>query len=83
MQGNMYENMYEEAIKEMDKYIQSLKQLREADPELAKKISRESLQKPGILDKDGKLASPYNGQKMHEDDFSRGTAEMYYGEDER
>ncbi len=57
----MYKNSYEEAIKEMEKYIQSLKQLRETNPELAKKIARESLQNSGILDKYGKIARPYNG----------------------
>ena len=72
--------MYKEAIKEMDKYIQSLKQLRETNPELAKKLARGSLQKSGILDKDGKLAAPYNGQKIYEDDFTRKSEEMYYGE---
>ena len=40
----MYKNSYEEAIKEMEEYIQSLKQLRETNPELAKKIVRERLQ---------------------------------------
>lgn len=71
----MQRNMYEKAIKQMDKYIQSLKQLRETNPELAKKIARESLQKSRILDKDGKLAPPYNGQKIHEDDFTRNLEE--------
>lgn len=79
----MYKNSYEEAIKEMEKYIQSLKQLRETNPELAKKIARESLQNSGILDKYGKIARPYNGQKIHEDDFTRNLEEMYYEEDER
>lgn len=75
--------MYEEAIKEMDKYIEDLKQLRKTNPELAKKIAKESLQRSGILDKDGKLAPPYNGQKVHEDDFTRGPKLTCYEEDER
>ena len=79
----MYKNSYEEAIKEMEEYIQSLKQLRETNPELAKKIVRERLQNSGILDKKGALAPPYNGQKIYEEDFTRGPAQMYHGEDER
>lgn len=74
---------YEDEIKQMDKYIEELKQLSKTNPELARKIARESLQKSGILDKDGKLASLYNGQKVHEDDFTRGPREIYYEEDER
>ena len=68
--------MYEEAIKAMDKYIEDLKELRKTNPELAKKKAKEDLQRAGILDKDGKLASPYNGQKVNEDDFTRGPGEM-------
>ena len=67
--------MYEEAIKAMDKCIEDLKQLRKTNPELAKKKAREDLQRAGILDKDGKLAPPYNGQKVNEDDFTRGPGE--------
>lgn len=55
--------MNEETIKEMDKYIEDLKQLYKTNPELAKKRAREDLQRTGILDKNGELASPYNGKK--------------------
>ena len=68
--------MYEEAIKAMDKYIEDLKELRKTNPELAKKKAKEDLQRAGILDKDGKLAPPYNGQKVNENDFSRGPGEI-------
>lgn len=67
--------MYEEAIKAMDKCIEDFKELRKTNPELAKKKARENLQRAGILDKDGKLAPPYNGQKVNEDDFTRGPGE--------
>lgn len=68
---NIY-NKYQEAIKAMDKCIEDLRELRETNPELAKKKAREDLQRAGILDKDGKLAPPYNGQKVNQNDFSRG-----------
>ena len=77
----MYGNTYEEEIEEMKKYIQNLKQLSETNPELAKKIARESLQKSGILDEKGELAPPYNGQKVNEDDFTRGPKQIGYEEE--
>lgn len=75
--------MYEDAIKQMDRYIENLKELHKTNPELAKKIARESLQKSGILDEDGKLASPYNGRKVHKEDFTRGPKQICYEEEER
>ena len=63
---------YQKAIEVIDNEIKRLEELRKTNPELAKKIARESLQRAGILDKHGKLAPPYNGQKVHEDDFTRG-----------
>ncbi len=75
--------MYEEAIKEMNKYIEDLKELRKTNPELAKKIAKEGLQKSGILDKNGELTPPYNGQKVHDTDFTRGPRDRYYEDDER
>lgn len=68
--------MYKEAIKAMDKCIEDLKELRKTNPELAKKKAREDLQRAGILDEKGELAPPYNGQKVNENDFSRGPGEM-------
>lgn len=75
--------MYEAEIKQMDKCIEDLKELRKTNPKLAKKIARESLQKSGILDEDGELAYPYNGKKVHKDDFTRGPKQIYYEEEER
>lgn len=74
---------YKDAINEMDKYIYNLKELSRTNPELAKKIAKEGLQKSGILGEDGKLASPYNGQKVNDNDFTKGPEKIYYGEDER
>lgn len=68
--------MNEETIKSMDKYIEDLKQLYKTNPELAKKKAIEDLQRTGILDKDGKLAPPYNGRKVNENDFTRGPGAM-------
>lgn len=68
--------MYEQAIKAMDKCIEDLKELRKTNPELAKKKATEELQRAGILDEEGRLAPPYNGQKVNEDDFTRGPGEM-------
>ena len=66
----------EETTKKMDKYIEELKELGKTNPELAKKKARENLQRVGIIDKDGKLAPPYNGQKVNENDFTMGPGEM-------
>lgn len=74
--------MYKEAIIAMDKCIEDLKELRKTNPELAKKKAREDLQRAGILDEKGELAPPYNGQKVNEDDFSRGPGEMMKFEQE-
>lgn len=68
--------MYKEAINAMDKCIEDLKELRKTNPELAKKKAKEDLQRAGILDEKGELAPPYNGQKVNEDDFTRGPGEM-------
>lgn len=68
--------MYKEDIKAMDKCIEDLKELRKTNPELAKKKAREDLQRAGILDAKGELAPPYNGQKVNENDFSRGSGEI-------
>ena len=68
--------MNEETIKEMDKYIEDLKQLYKTNPELAKKRAREDLQRTGILDKNGELALPYNGKKVNENNFTRGPRAM-------
>lgn len=68
--------MYQEAIKAMDKCIEDLKELRKTNPELAKKKARENLYRAGIIDIDGKLAPPYNGKKINEDDFTRGPGEI-------
>lgn len=76
--------MYEDAIKNMDEYIENLKELRATNPELAKKIAREGLQRAGIITEEGKLASPYNnGEKVHEEYFTRGPKKREYEEDER
>lgn len=68
--------MYEKTIKAMDKYIVDLKELGKTNPELAKQKARESLQRTGIIDEKGNLAPPYNGQKVNEDDFTRGPGEI-------
>lgn len=76
-------NMYEDAIKKMDEYIENLKEIRATNPELAKKIAREGLQRAGIITKEGKLAPPYNKEKVYEEDFTRGPRECEYEENER
>ena len=68
--------MHDKVIKAMDKYIVDLKELGRTNPELAKKKAIESLQRTGIIDEKGNLAPPYNGQKVNEDDFTRGPGEI-------
>lgn len=75
--------MYENEIEGINKYIEDLKELYKTNPELARKIAKESLKKSGIISEDGKLVPPYNGQKVHDDDFTRGPGEICYEEDER
>ena len=36
-----------------------------------------------VMDEQGNILPPYNGQKVHEDDFTRGPGEIDYGDDER
>lgn len=68
----MYENHYESLINGLTEEIIYLKQLISVDPQLAKKESIKKLQSAGILDKNSNLKSPYNGQKVNKDDFTRG-----------
>ena len=68
----MYEETLEKVINEMDKCIEDLKELSKTNPKLARKKAIEQLQHAGILNSEGKLAPPYNGQKVNEDDFTRG-----------
>ena len=72
---------YEKVLKAMDDEINRLKELKKTNPELAKKIAVKDLQKAGILDQDGNLVPPYNGEKVNEDDFTRGPGEINYGQD--
>ena len=79
----MNESKYEEIIKLMQKEIDEFNELKKTNPELAKKKARERLQEAGILGKDGKLAPPYNGQKVNEDDFTRGPRAYRNDDEER
>ncbi|MBR0426961.1 MAG: hypothetical protein IJK18_02000 [Clostridia bacterium] len=72
-------NNYEEVLEAMDAEISRLKDLKRTNLELAKKIATADLQKAGILDKDGNLVPPYNGEKVNVDDFTRGPGEINYG----
>ena len=47
-------------IKEQEKYINALKELEEKNPEKAKQIVIENLQRTGVLDENGDLSAPYN-----------------------
>ena len=42
------------------------------NPERAKVEAKQALIRIGIIDKDCKLRSPYNGEKVNSDDFERG-----------
>lgn len=46
-------------------------------------MAREHLQECGIIDENGNLAYPYNGENVRDTDFTRGPGEFYYKEDER
>ena len=67
----------------VEEYIEILKKLKDRDPELAKKIAMEHLQKVGIIDEKGKIKPPYNGEKVNDDDFTIGPGEIEYEGEER
>lgn len=54
------------------RYIQWLKELAKSDPEKAKEIAKAALVRAGIIDADGNLKAPYNGENVNPDDFTRG-----------
>ena len=62
----------QEFIELQKKYIRFLKKLAKENPEAAKEYAIQSLQKSGILDENGELAAPYNGEKVNDTDFTRG-----------
>ena len=49
---------------------------------MAKKKARENLQKTGIIDENGKLLPPYNGQKVNVNDFTIGPNENCLDDEE-
>ena len=74
---------YDTLIKAMKEEIKDLQNLKKTNPELAKKKAKESLIRMGYIDEQGNVLPPYNGQKVNEDDFTRGPGEIDYGDDER
>jgi len=52
--------------------LEALKKLAIEDPETAKKIAMEDLIRTGIIDENGNLRPPYNGDIVNENDFTRG-----------
>ncbi len=67
-----YKTRNELLIEKMNNYELYLKKLSQHNPELAKVEAKQALIRTGIIDKDCKLKPPYNGEKVHEDDFERG-----------
>ena len=68
----MYKNCYESLINGFAQETKRLKDLIEKDPKRANEESVKRLQSSGILDEKGGLKAPYNGQKVNENDFTRG-----------
>ena len=58
-----------EYLKDMDRYIEKLKKM---DKEEAIQNSFGALKRIGILDENGNIEAPYNGEKNNSDDFTRG-----------
>ena len=75
--------MDDDYIKKMNEYIEKIKELRKTNPELSRKMAKDGLKRAGIIDDNGNLIPPYNGQRVNEDDFTRGPGEMNYREEER
>lgn len=59
--------------------IQALKELKQKNPEEAKKEAKEALQRSGILDDSGNLKPPYNGERVNPTDFTRGPRANHEG----
>lgn len=72
-----YKTKNEFLIEYMENYLSFMKKLSNENPELAKVEARGALVKIGILDKDGKVQPPYNGEKLTPDDFERGPKRVY------
>ncbi len=49
-----------------------LEKLFKENPKKAKKEAKEALIRMGLINKDGSLKPPYNGEKVNEDDFEMG-----------
>ena len=65
-------NRFEKCINEMDDYIKWLIKLSEENPVEAKRIARQDLIRIGIVDNNGNLKYPYNGEESMNGNFSRG-----------
>ena len=53
-------------------YLTYLRYLNDNDPQQARKLSEDSLLRTGIIDENGNLKPPYDGEKVNDDDFTRG-----------
>lgn len=67
-----YKTRNELLIEKMNNYELYLKKLSQHNPEQAKVEAKDALIRIGIINNNGKLKPPYNGEKVHEDDFERG-----------
>lgn len=58
-------------LEHMNEHMEYLKLMAKENPEEAKKMATESLKDAGILDENGNINVPYNGE-VNDDDFTRG-----------
>ncbi len=56
-------------LKDMDRFIERLKKMSREEAVID---SFNALKRIGILDENGKIAAPYNGENVNSDDFTRG-----------
>ena len=56
----------------LEEYLEYLTYLNDNNPQQARKLAEESLLRTGIIDENGNLKPPYNGEKVNNDDFTRG-----------
>ena len=68
----IYKNKNEMLLVQLKDYKDYLLKLSKNDKENAKKEASESLIRIGIINKDGSLKPPYNGEKVNENDFEFG-----------
>ena len=76
-----WDNLNDLLIESFIKTKKELQELGEKDPDLARAKAIEALKRMGLIGEDGKLTPPYNGEKVNDEDFTRGPGEIDNGDE--